>query len=49
MPGMPQIWGVVGHMVYILQGAVLLVMELKVSLKGEKDYIAQILLELACK
>ena len=49
MPGMSQAWGVVDHTVYILQGAVLLVMELRISLKDEKDYIAQVLLELACK
>lgn len=48
IPGKPQTWGVVEHAVYILQGAILLVMELKLSLK-DKDYVAQVLLELACE
>ncbi|KIM59227.1 hypothetical protein SCLCIDRAFT_27491 [Scleroderma citrinum Foug A] len=47
IPGMPQTWGVVNNTVYILQGAILSVVEMKLSLKGEKDYIAQVLLELA--
>ena len=49
IPGMPQTWGLVNNTVYVLQGAILSVVEMKLSLKGEKDYIAQVLLELACE
>lgn len=41
--------GEVEHEVYMLQGIILLVVELKLAFKDELDHIAQVLLELACE
>lgn len=37
------------HEVYMLEGIILLVFELKLHFKNEIDYMAQVLLELACE
>jgi hypothetical protein len=39
----------VEHEVYTLQCIILLVMELNLAFKDEKDHFAQVLLELACE
>jgi hypothetical protein len=50
MPGTPETsGGEVEHEVYMLQGIILLVVELKLAFKDEMDHIAQVLLELACE
>jgi hypothetical protein len=50
MPGTSQTsGGKVEHEVYMLQGIILLVVELKLAFKDELDHIAQVLLELACE
>ena len=50
MPGTSQTsGGEVEHEVYMLQGIILLVVELKLAFKDELDHIAQVLLELACE
>lgn len=41
--------GQVGHEVYMLQGIILLVVELKLIIKDEMEYVAQVLLELVCE
>jgi len=49
-PGTPETsGGEVEHEVYMLQGIILLVVELKLAFKDEMDHIAQVLLELACE
>jgi len=47
MPG--TLGGMVEHELFVMGGVILLVMELKLSLHDEKDYIAQVLLELSCE
>jgi hypothetical protein len=37
------------HEVHMLEGIILLVFELKLHLKNERDHMAQVLLELACE
>lgn len=50
MPGTPETsGGEVVHEVYMLQGILLLVIELKLAFKTELDSVAQVLLELACE
>ena len=50
MPGTPETsWGGVEHEVFMLQGIILLVMELKLAFKNEMDHVAQVLLELVCQ
>jgi hypothetical protein len=39
----------VEHEVHMLQGIILLVVELKLALKNELDHVAQVLLGLACE
>lgn len=47
-PGTSETTGVdIRHEVYMLQGIILLVVELKLSVKNELDHIAQVLLQLA--
>jgi hypothetical protein len=41
--------GEVEHEIYMLQGIILLIVELKLALKSEMDHVAQVLLELACE
>jgi hypothetical protein len=50
MPETPETrGGEVEHEVYMVEGIILLVIELKLEFKKEKDFIAQVLLELACE
>jgi len=39
----------VEHEVHMPEGIILLVVELKLAVKNERDHIAQVLLELACE
>jgi hypothetical protein len=39
----------VEHEVHMLQGIILLVVELKLTFKTELDHVAQVLLELTCE
>jgi hypothetical protein len=39
----------VEHEVYMQQGVILLVVELNLAFKDERDHVAQVLLELACE
>ena len=41
--------GEVEHQVYMIEGIILLVFELKLEFKNERDHIAQVLLDLACE
>jgi hypothetical protein len=41
--------GSVEHEIYMMEGIILLVFELKLEYKNEMDSIAQVLLELACE
>jgi hypothetical protein len=41
--------GEVEHKVYMVEGILLLVIELKLEFKNESNHVAQVLLELACK
>lgn len=41
--------GGVEHEVYMIEGIILLVFEMKLGLKNKRDYEAQILLELSCE
>jgi hypothetical protein len=41
--------GEVEHEVYMIEGIILLVIELKLEFKNERDHVAQVLLELACE
>jgi hypothetical protein len=41
--------GAAEHQVYMVQGIILLVVELKLAVKDEMDHVAQVLLELACE
>jgi hypothetical protein len=41
--------GEVEHELHMLQGIVLLVVEMKLAFKNELDHVAQVLLELACE
>jgi hypothetical protein len=50
MPGTSETsGGEVAHEVYMLQGIILLVVELKLAVKDERDHIAQVMLELTCE
>ena len=50
MPGTPETsGGQIEHEVHMLHGIILLVVELKLALKNEKDHVAQVLLALSCK
>jgi hypothetical protein len=50
MPETPETsGGEVEHEVYMLEGIILLVVELKLAVKNEMDNVAQVLLELACE
>lgn len=50
MPETPETsGGEVEHEFYMIEGIILLVFELKLKFKNEKDHIAQVLLELACE
>ena len=50
MPATPETsGGGVEHQVFMLQGIILLVMELRLSFKNEMDHVAQVLLELLCE
>jgi hypothetical protein len=50
MPETPETsGGEVEHEVYMLEGIILLVVELKFAMKYEMDNVAQVLLELACE
>jgi hypothetical protein len=50
MPATPETsGGEVEHKVYMVEGILLLVIELKLAFKPEKDHVAQVLLELACE
>jgi hypothetical protein len=39
----------VEHEIYMVQGIILLVVELKLAIKDEMEHVAQVLLELVCK
>jgi hypothetical protein len=50
MTGMPETsGGEVEHEVYMLQGIILLVVELKLAFKDEMEHVAQVLLDLVCE
>lgn len=50
MPRLPETFGgEVEHQIYMLQGIILLVVELKLAIKDEMDYVAQVFLELICE
>lgn len=41
--------GMIEHEVYMIEGIILIVMELKLYFKNLRDHFAQVLLELACE
>lgn len=50
MPETPETSGCeVAHKVYMIEGIILLVIELKLKFKTERDHVARVLLELACE
>jgi hypothetical protein len=50
MPETPETsGGQIEHEVYMLEGIILLVVELKLAMISELDHIAQVLLELVCE
>jgi hypothetical protein len=50
MPETPETsGGEVGHEVYMIEGIILIVVELRLEFKNERNHAAQVLLELACE
>jgi len=50
MPETPETsGGVVEHEIYMVEGIILLVFELKLRFRDKRDQVAQVLLELACE
>jgi hypothetical protein len=50
MPETPETsGGKVEHEVYMVEGIILLVFELKLEFKNERDHVSQVLLELVCE
>ena len=50
MPDMPETsGGTIEHEVYMMEGIILIVIELRLYFKDLRDHFAQVLLELACE